>query len=144
MRVEEPDRIAAQFIGGAALPSVSVPPESVRARYDSRSVTLLRAIVSEGVGTAFLLSAVVGSGIMGERLSEGNVALALLANSLATGAALVVLILTFGPVSGAHFNPAVSLAEVSRGGISWRAAGWYIAAQIVGAFVGVALVHLMF
>ena len=82
--------------------------------------SLPRRIVSEGVGTALLLAAVVGSGIMGERLAGGNVAIALLANTLATGAALVALILTFGPISGAHFNPAVSLADASQGGLSWR------------------------
>jgi glycerol uptake facilitator-like aquaporin len=91
-----------------------------------------------------LLAAVVGSGIMGERLAGGNVAVALLANTLATGAALVALILTFGPVSGAHFNPAVTLADASQGGLAWRDAPVYIGAQIVGAFAGVAAAHLMF
>jgi hypothetical protein len=85
--------------------------------------SLPRRIVSEGVGTAMLLAAVVGSGIMGERLAGGNVAIALLANTLATGAALVTLVLTFGSVSGAHFNPAVSLADASQGGLSWTEAG---------------------
>src|SRR6201997_1216621 len=93
----------------------------------------------EFVGTAFLLMAVVGSGIMGERLSGGNVAIALLANTLATGAALVALILTFGPISGAHFNPAVTLADASQRGLRWRDVPGYIAAQLVGAFAGVAL-----
>jgi glycerol uptake facilitator-like aquaporin len=78
-----------------------------------------RRVAAEAVGTAFLLAAVVGSGIMGERLAGGNAAVALLANTLATGAALVALILTFGPISGAHFNPAVTLADASQGGISW-------------------------
>jgi len=96
------------------------------------------------VGTALLLAAVVGSGIMGERLAGGNVAVALLANTLATGAVLVALILTFGPISGAHFNPAVTLADASQGGIGWPDVGPYIGAQIVGAFVGVAAAHLMF
>lgn len=91
-----------------------------------------------------LLAAVVGSGIMGERLSGGNVAIALLANTLATGAALVALILTFGGISGAHFNPAVSLADAWRGGLSWREVPVYMLAQVVGAFVGVATAHLMF
>ena len=91
-----------------------------------------------------LLAAVVGSGIMGERLSGGNVAIALLANSIATGAMLVALILTFGPISGAHFNPAVTLADASQGGLPWREAPIYIAAQIAGAFAGVAAAHLMF
>jgi glycerol uptake facilitator-like aquaporin len=91
-----------------------------------------------------LLAAVVGSGIMGERLAAGNVALALLANTIATGAALVALILTFGPISGAHFNPAVTLCDASQGGILWREVPAYLAAQIAGAFAGVAVAHLMF
>jgi glycerol uptake facilitator-like aquaporin len=91
-----------------------------------------------------LLAAVVGSGIMAERLAGGNVAVALLANTLATGAALVALILTFGPVSGAHFNPAVTLADASQGGIPWRDVPLYITAQIAGAFAGVAAAHTMF
>jgi glycerol uptake facilitator-like aquaporin len=105
---------------------------------------LLRKLVSEAVGTALLLATVVGSGIMGERLAGGNVAIALLANTLATGAALVALILTFGPISGAHFNPAVTLADASQGGIAWRAVPGYVVAQTVGAFVGVAVAHIMF
>lgn len=107
-------------------------------------MTQARRIVAEAVGTAFLLAAVVGSGIMGERLAGGNVAIALLANTLATGAMLVVLILTFGPISGAHFNPAVTIADASQGGIAWREVPSYLIAQIVGAFVGVALAHAMF
>jgi glycerol uptake facilitator-like aquaporin len=107
-------------------------------------MTLARRITAEAVGTAFLLAAVVGSGIMGERLAGGNVAIALLANTLATGAMLVTLILTFGPVSGAHFNPAVTLADASQGGLLWREAPWYIAAQLAGALAGVAAAHLMF
>jgi glycerol uptake facilitator-like aquaporin len=91
-----------------------------------------------------LLAAVVGSGIMGERLSGGNVAIALLANTLATGAALVALILTFGALSGAHFNPAVTLADASQGGLAWRDVPAYILAQIGGAFGGVAVAHVMF
>jgi glycerol uptake facilitator-like aquaporin len=98
----------------------------------------------ETVGTAFLLMAVVGSGIMGERLAGGNVAIALLANTIGTGAALVALILTFGPVSGAHFNPAVTLADASQGGIPWARVPVYLSAQIVGAGVGVFLAHAMF
>ena len=98
----------------------------------------MRAIVSECIGTALLLAAVVGSGIMGERLAGGNMALALLANSIATGAALATLIFTFGPISGAHFNPAVTLADASQGGLAWREVPMYLAAQIVGAFAGVA------
>ena len=107
-------------------------------------MTLSRRVVAEGLGTAFLLAAVVGSGIMGERLAGGNTAIALLANTLATGAILITLIFTFGPISGAHFNPAVTLADASQGGISWSDAPVYIAAQVVGAFIGVATVHLMF
>ena len=103
-----------------------------------------RAVVAEGVGTAMLLAAVVGSGIMGERLAGGNVAVALLANTLATGAALIALILTFGPVSGAHFNPAVTIADASQGGLPWNRVAGYVAAQIIGAFVGVASAHAMF
>lgn len=91
-----------------------------------------------------LLAAVVGSGIMGERLADGNIAIALLANTLATGAALVALILTFGPISGAHFNPAVTLSDAWQGGLPWREVPFYIGAQILGALVGVAVAHLMF
>lgn len=105
---------------------------------------MLRKAVAEAIGTALLLAAVVGSGIMGERLAGGNVAIALLANTIATGAALVALILTFGPISGAHFNPAVTLADASQGGLTWREVPVYIAAQIAGAFAGVAAAHLMF
>jgi glycerol uptake facilitator-like aquaporin len=103
-----------------------------------------RRVVAEAVGTAFLLAAVVGSGIMGERLAGGNVALALLANTLATGAALLALILTFAPISGAHFNPAVTLAEAVSSGIAWRDVPSYLVAQVIGAFAGVAAAHLMF
>lgn len=103
-----------------------------------------RRLAAEAVGTAFLLATVVGSGIMGERLAAGNAALALLANTLATGAALVALILTFGPISGAHFNPAVTLADASQGGLSWRDVPGYVAVQIVGAFAGVAAANIMF
>lgn len=101
-------------------------------------------MTAEAVGTALLLAAVVGSGIMGERLAGGNVAIALLANTLATGAMLVTLILTFGPISGAHFNPAVTLADASQGGLAWREVPGYLLAQFVGAFGGVAAAHLMF
>jgi glycerol uptake facilitator-like aquaporin len=103
-----------------------------------------RALVAEAVGTAMLLAAVVGSGIMGERLAGGNVAVALLANTLATGAALVALILTFGPISGAHFNPAVTIADASQGGLPWRRAAGYVAVQFVGAIAGVLAAHAMF
>jgi glycerol uptake facilitator-like aquaporin len=106
--------------------------------------SLPRRLSAEAIGTGFLLAAVVGSGIMGERLSGGNVGLALLANTLATGAALVALILTFGPISGAHFNPAVTLADASQGGLRWDDAGLYVVAQGVGAIGGVMIAHLMF
>lgn len=105
---------------------------------------MLRRAATEGIGTAFLLMAIVGSGIMAERLAAGNVALALLANSLATGAALVALILAFGPVSGAHFNPVVTLGDAMSGGTPWRTVPIYAVAQISGAFAGVAAAHLMF
>ncbi len=107
-------------------------------------MTLSKRAVAEGVGTALLLTAVVGSGIMGERLAGGNIAIALLANTLSTGAALVALILTFGPVSGAHLNPAVTLADAWQHGISWRDVPVYIAAQLLGALIGVAVAHAMF
>jgi glycerol uptake facilitator-like aquaporin len=107
-------------------------------------VNLLRRIVAEFTGTLLLLAAVVGSGIMGERLAAGNVAIALLANTLATGAALIAIILAFGPISGAHLNPAVTLADAWLGGIPWRETPAYILAQLAGAFAGVATAHLMF
>jgi glycerol uptake facilitator-like aquaporin len=106
--------------------------------------TLAQRIVAEGLGTAFLLAAVVGSGVMAAKLSGGNGALALLCNTLPTGAILAVLILTFGPVSGAHFNPAVSIASALRGELPARAAAVYIAAQIAGAVAGVWAAHAMF
>jgi glycerol uptake facilitator-like aquaporin len=105
---------------------------------------VVRRAVAEALGTAFLLAAVIGSGITGERLAGGNVAIALLANTVATGAMLVTLILTFGPISGAHFNPAVTLADASQGGLAWREVPIYIAAQLCGAFAGVATAHAMF
>jgi glycerol uptake facilitator-like aquaporin len=108
------------------------------------SASLARRLVAELTGTAFLLATVVGSGIMGEQLAGGNVAIALLANTLATGAALVALILTFGAVSGAHFNPAVSFADATQGGISFREAIAYSAVQIAGAVLGVLAAHVMF
>jgi glycerol uptake facilitator-like aquaporin len=103
-----------------------------------------RRLVSEALGTAFLLAIVIGSGIMGERLAGGNVAVALLANTVATGAGLVPLLLTFGPISGAHFNPAVTLADAAVGGRPWREVPGYIVAQVAGAFAGVAVAHVMF
>lgn len=107
-------------------------------------MTLARRGVAEAVGTAMLLAAVVGSGIMGERLAGGNVAIALLANTIATGAALTALILTFGPISGAHFNPAVTIADAFEGGLAWRDVPAYIGAQVAGAFSGVAAANVMF
>jgi glycerol uptake facilitator-like aquaporin len=106
--------------------------------------SLGRCMVAECVGTALLLSTVVGSGIMGDRLSGGSVGLALLANTLATGAALVSLILTFGPISGAHFNPAVTLAAAWERLLPWEDVPRYIAAQLSGAVVGVLAAHVMF
>ncbi len=103
-----------------------------------------RKLVAEALGTALLLAVVIGSGIMGERLAGGNVAIALLGNTLATGAGLVVLILTFGPISGAHFNPAVTLADAWQGGLAWREVPGYLVAQVCGAFAGVAAAHGMF
>ncbi|MGH9819915.1 MAG: aquaporin [Pyrinomonadaceae bacterium] len=104
----------------------------------------MRKVAAEFVGTAFLLAAVVGSGIMGERLAGGSAAIMLLANTLATGAALVALILTFGPISGAHFNPAVSIYYAANGGISWSEAALYSLAQICGGLFGVGIANLMF
>jgi glycerol uptake facilitator-like aquaporin len=106
--------------------------------------TLGQRLVAEWLGTAFLLAAVVGSGIMAQNLASGNVALALLCNTIPTGAILVVLILIFGPLSGAHFNPAVTLAFGWRGELPWAIAGLYIAAQIAGGVAGVWAAHLMF
>jgi glycerol uptake facilitator-like aquaporin len=108
------------------------------------TLPLSRRIAAEFIGTMFLLAAIVGSGIMGEKLAPGNVALALLANSIATGAALVALILAFSSISGAHFNPVVTLADAWRGGIRWQLVPPYLAAQIAGAFAGVAVANLMF
>lgn len=107
-------------------------------------MNLTRRMAAEALGTALLLAVVVGSGIMGERLAGGNVAVALLANTLATAAGLIALILTFGPISGAHFNPAVTLAEALRGQVEWRVVPAYLLAQLSGAFAGVAAAHLMF
>jgi glycerol uptake facilitator-like aquaporin len=107
-------------------------------------MSLLRRMAVEAVGTTMLLATVVGSGIMGERLAGGNVAIALLANTLATGAMLMALILAFGPISGAHFNPAVTLADATQAGLAWREVPAYIGAQCLGAFTGVATAHLMF
>ena len=122
---------------------------AVRARqHDSlnapRRPSLARRVVAEGIGTALLLATVIGSGIMAERLAGGNVAIALLANTIATGGGLAALILTFGGISGAHFNPAVTVADASQGGLRWGDVVPYVVAQLIGAFVGVALAHVMF
>jgi glycerol uptake facilitator-like aquaporin len=108
------------------------------------NASLSRRLAAEFVGTAFLVAAVVGSGIMGDRLAGGNVALALLANTIATGAALAALILTFGPISGAHLNPVVSLPVAMEGGLPWGEAAAYICAQITGGVTGTVTAHLMF
>jgi glycerol uptake facilitator-like aquaporin len=108
------------------------------------TATPARELTAEALGTAFLLAAVVGSGIMSETLAGGNQALALLCNTLPTGAILAVLILIFAPVSGAHFNPAVSLAFALRGQLPWGSAAAYVGAQVLGGIVGVWLAHLMF
>jgi glycerol uptake facilitator-like aquaporin len=108
------------------------------------NVKLARRIVAEAVGTAFLLAAVIGSGIMAERLAGGNVAIALLANTIATGAALTTLILTFGPISGAHFNPAVTLSAFFQRELNWRDALFYVVAQVTGACAGALAANVMF
>ncbi len=105
---------------------------------------LSQRATAEFLGTGFLVAAVVGSGIMAERLAGGNVALALLANTIATGAALAALILTFGPISGAHFNPAVSMADALERGLRWQEAAAYIAAQFCGGVAGAIAAHAMF
>jgi glycerol uptake facilitator-like aquaporin len=106
--------------------------------------SLSRRLVAEFLGTAFLVAAVVGSGIMGERLANGNVALALLANTIATGAALIALILTFRPISGAHLNPVVSIAEAFLGRHTWGEAWLYVTAQVSGGILGTACADAMF
>jgi glycerol uptake facilitator-like aquaporin len=107
-------------------------------------MNLSRRLAGEAIGTAMLLATVVGSGIMAERLAGGNVAVALLANTVATGAALVAVILTFGKISGAHFNPAVTISDALMKGIAWRDAGAYVIAQIIGATIGVGAANVMF
>jgi glycerol uptake facilitator-like aquaporin len=107
-------------------------------------LSLYRRIAAEFAGTLLLLTAVVGSGIMGDRLAAGNVAIALLANSLATGAALIAIILTFGPISGSHLNPAVTLMDAWVGNLRWHETPLYMLAQTTGAFAGVAIANLMF
>jgi glycerol uptake facilitator-like aquaporin len=108
------------------------------------TLSLYKRSVCEGLGTGLLVAAVVGSGIMGERLAGGNVAIALLANTIATGAALAALIVTFGSFSGAHFNPVVSLAVALRGRMLWPEVPFYVAAQFAGGLLGTILAHLMF
>jgi glycerol uptake facilitator-like aquaporin len=107
-------------------------------------VSLVRRAVAEFFGSAFLVAAVVGSGVMGERLSGGNVALALLANTVATGAALVALIFAFGQISGAHLNPVVTLVDTFEGGLPWRETPYYVIGQTFGAISGAVVAHLMF
>ena len=107
-------------------------------------MTLMRRLVAETLGTMLLLAVVIGSGVMGERLAGGNVAIALLGNTIATGAGLVVLIHMFGPISGAHFNPAVTLVALIGRGIKWRTALLYFPAQFSGAVLGAWLAHAMF
>src|SRR5271167_2987175 len=118
-----------------------MPANAIRRR-DVRA--LAQRIVAEGLGTAFLLAGVVGSGIMAAKLAGGNNALALLCNTLPTGAILTVLILTFGPISGAHFNPAVSVGLALRGELAAKATVIYIGAQVIGSILGVWTAHLMF
>src|SRR5262249_37686628 len=130
-----------------AKPIAGDRPHGRRGRQGPRArlmPTLGQRCFAEGLGTALLLAAVVGSGIMALKLAGGNGALALLCNTLPTGAILTVLILTLGPVSGAHFNPVVSIAFAMRGAVSWAVAGAYIACQLVGGIVGVWIAHLMF
>jgi glycerol uptake facilitator-like aquaporin len=103
-----------------------------------------RRAAAEALATALLLATIIGSGVMGENLAQSNVAIALLANTIATGAILVVLILAFGPISGAHMNPLVSVAEAWRGNLAWREVPLYVGAQIAGAYAGVAAAHAMF
>ncbi|MGQ0541422.1 MAG: MIP/aquaporin family protein [Blastocatellia bacterium] len=107
-------------------------------------INLTKRAFAEFIGSAFLLASIIGSGIMGERLSDGNEGLTLLANSIAVGSALIALINAFGGVSGAHFNPAVTLVDAILGNFRWREVPVYMAAQIAGAFLGVALANLMF
>ncbi|HVR84509.1 MAG TPA: MIP/aquaporin family protein [Planctomycetota bacterium] len=133
---EIPDTGRSEPFPGAAPPRAPKPAPLAR--------SLSRRLVSEGLGTALLLAAVVGSGIMGERLSGGNRAIALLANSLATGAALVALILSFGPVSGAHFNPVVTFCLAARRELAWRDVLPYLLVQLGGGVLGVWAANYMF
>jgi glycerol uptake facilitator-like aquaporin len=107
-------------------------------------MSLARRVVAEFLGTAFLVAAVIGSGVMADRLANGNVALALLANTIATGAALVALILAFGQISGAHFNPVVTLMDALERGLSWAETPYYVVGQVLGGIAGAVMAHLMF
>ena len=107
-------------------------------------MSIYRKLFAEFIGTAFLLAVVVGSGIMGENLAQGNTAVALLANTIATGAGLAFLILSFEKISGAHFNPVVTLTEAWNKNIAWKTGVFYLVSQIFGAFAGVGLANLMF
>jgi glycerol uptake facilitator-like aquaporin len=107
-------------------------------------MSLARRVVAEFLGTAFLVAAVIGSGVMGDRLANGNVAVALLANTIATGAALVALILAFGQVSGAHFNPVVTLMDALEKGLPWAETPHYVIGQVLGGMTGAVVAHLMF
>jgi glycerol uptake facilitator-like aquaporin len=107
-------------------------------------ISLARRVVAEFLGTAFLVATVIGSGVMGEQLANGNIALALLANTLATGAALVALILAFGQVSGAHFNPVVTFMDALEKGLPWKEAPYYVVGQVLGGVAGAVVAHLMF
>jgi glycerol uptake facilitator-like aquaporin len=107
-------------------------------------MSLARRVVAEFLGTAFLVAAVIGSGVMADRLANGNVALALLANTIATGAALVALILAFGQISGAHFNPVVTLMDALERGLSWAETPYYVVGQVLGGIAGAVIAHLMF
>jgi glycerol uptake facilitator-like aquaporin len=131
------DELEAEALADPATPTV----DSLR---PLATPSLGKMLLAEGIGTALLLATVVGSGIMGERLAGGNVALALLANSLATGSGLVALILAFGPVSGAHFNPVVTLSLAARGETPWGRVPLFVAVQILGSFLGVWAAHYMF
>ena len=127
--------------------NLSFPPEGQEAQTSRIAMTdfnLARRLVAETLGTAMLLAVVIGSGIMGEELAAGNTAIALLGNTVATGAALVVLITLFGPISGAHFNPAVSLVMALRRELPWKIAAAYLPCQIIGAILGVWAAHAMF
>ena len=107
-------------------------------------ISLARRVVAEFIGTAFLVAAVIGSGVMGDRLASGNIALALLANTIATGAALVALIFAFGGISGAHLNPVVSVMDALEGGLPWKQTPHYVIGQVLGGITGAIIAHLMF